>query len=206
VNFTGFPFPLGPLFARRTVRTQVDDGIWTFEQEQSLVNIAVNVRMTVIRLECGGLWVHNPVAPTDECIALLQELDMPVRYIVLGSAQYEHKVFVGPFARRCPDAKVFTVPEQWSWPVDLPSAFFGIFAEGELKDADAEAPWASRLSSACCSLRSGLAFHTAQLSVPSSTSAQRRSFAQMLWSMCQRVLQRCLTAVNFRHWVAQVET
>ena len=33
LNFTGFPFPLGPLFARRTVRTQVDERIWTFEQE-----------------------------------------------------------------------------------------------------------------------------------------------------------------------------
>mmetsp|Transcript_69693 Transcript_69693/g.154215 ORF Transcript_69693/g.154215 Transcript_69693/m.154215 type:complete len:482 (-) Transcript_69693:45-1490(-) len=145
VNFTGFPFPLGPLLHRRTVRTQVGDGIWTFEQEQSLANIKVNVRMTAIRLESGGLWIHNPVAPTEECVALLAELGLPVEFVVLGSAQYEHKIFVGPFSRRWPDAKVFTVPEQWSWPIDLPSAFFGIFSAGELKDRDTETPWAAEI-------------------------------------------------------------
>lgn len=121
------------------------DGIWTFEQEQSLLNIAVNVRMTVIRLNDGTLWVHNPVAPTDECLALLRELDLPVSYIVLGCAQYEHKIFVGPFSRRFPDAKVYTVPQQWSWPLDLPSALYGIFATGEIKDRDSDAPWANEI-------------------------------------------------------------
>jgi len=158
VNFTGFPFPLGPLFERRTIRTEVGDGIWTFEQEQSLANISVNVRMTVIRLESGGLWVHNPVAPTDECDALLRELGLPVEYIVLGCAQYEHKVFVGPFARRWPDAKVFTVPQQWSWPLDLPSAFYGIFAAGELKDRDESAPWAAEIEQRLLCPRDRLGF------------------------------------------------
>lgn len=145
INVTGFPFPLGPLLARRTVRRNVGDGIWTFEQEQSLANIAINVRMTAIRLADGSLWIHNPVAPTDECLDLLRELGLPVRYIVLASAQYEHKIFVGPFSRRFPDAKVYTVPQQWSWPLDLPVALFGIFAAGELKDRDSEAPWASEI-------------------------------------------------------------
>lgn len=142
LNFTGFPFPLGPVFARRTVRTQIGDGMWTFEQEQKLANIAVNVRMTAIKLEDGSLWVHNPVAPTEECNALLRDLDLPVKYIVLGSAQYEHKIFVAPFARRWPDAKVYTV-QQWSWPLDLPSAFYGIFAT-ELKDGE-DTPWSSEI-------------------------------------------------------------
>lgn len=145
VNITGFPFPLGPIFARRTVRKEVGDGIWTFEQEQSLANIAVNVRMTAIRLECGGLWIHNPVAPTEECVQLVSELGLPVRYIVLGSVQYEHKIFVGPFSRRWPDAEVYLTPQQWSWPIDLPSALYGIFAAGELKDGDTETPWAAEI-------------------------------------------------------------
>mmetsp|Transcript_22393 Transcript_22393/g.40348 ORF Transcript_22393/g.40348 Transcript_22393/m.40348 type:complete len:467 (-) Transcript_22393:38-1438(-) len=145
LNVTGFPFPLGPIFARRTVRTQIGEGMWTFEQEQSLANIAVNVRMTAIRLENGKLWIHNPIAPTEECNQLLQELGLEVEYIVLGSAQYEHKIFVSPFARRWPDAKVYTVPQLWSWPIDLPSAFYGIFSAGDLKDADSEAPWAAEI-------------------------------------------------------------
>mmetsp|Transcript_10007 Transcript_10007/g.22378 ORF Transcript_10007/g.22378 Transcript_10007/m.22378 type:complete len:479 (-) Transcript_10007:104-1540(-) len=145
VNLTGFPFPLGPLLARRTVRKKVGDGIWTFEQEQSLANIAVNVRMTAIELESGGLWIHNPVAPTEECVALVAELGLPVRFIVLGSTQYEHKIFVGPFSRKWPDAKVFLTPQQWSWPLDLPSQLYGIFPEGDLKDGDKNTPWAAEI-------------------------------------------------------------
>jgi hypothetical protein len=40
--------------------------VWTFEQTQALENFSVYtpVRMTVIRLKSGGLWVHAPVAPT----------------------------------------------------------------------------------------------------------------------------------------------
>jgi len=144
-NITGFPFPLGPLFARKTVRTQVGDGMWTFEQEQSLANIAVNVRMTVIRLEDGSLWVHNPIAPTEECVALMEELGMPVKYIVLGSTQYEHKIFVGPFSRRWPDAKIWVVNQQWSWPLDLPVALLGVFTAGELKDGATDLPWADEI-------------------------------------------------------------
>mmetsp|Transcript_108528 Transcript_108528/g.346365 ORF Transcript_108528/g.346365 Transcript_108528/m.346365 type:complete len:504 (-) Transcript_108528:73-1584(-) len=144
-NFTGFPFPLGPLFERQTVRREIGDGMWSFEQEQSLANIAVNVRMTVIRLKCGGLWVHNPVAPTAQCTELLRALGAPVKFIVLGCAQYEHKIFVGPFARRWPDAKVYITPQQWSWPIDLPSQLYGIFPVGELRDADADAPWADEI-------------------------------------------------------------
>eukprot|EP00435_Cladocopium_sp_Y103_P056870 s640_g19.t1 len=161
LNFTGFPFPLGPVFARRTVRTQIGDGMWTFEQEQKLANIAVNVRMTAIKLEDGSLWVHNPVAPTEECNALLRELGLPVKYIVLGSAQYEHKIFVAPFARRWPDAKVYTV-QQWSWPLDLPSAFYGIFAT-ELKDGE-DTPWSAEIDKKllCPKDRLGLGYSAAE--------------------------------------------
>jgi hypothetical protein len=49
------------------VCSQVERGsIWTFEQEQALgfSNVTTNVRMTVIKLRSGGLWVHAPIAPT----------------------------------------------------------------------------------------------------------------------------------------------
>mmetsp|Transcript_46348 Transcript_46348/g.110345 ORF Transcript_46348/g.110345 Transcript_46348/m.110345 type:complete len:480 (-) Transcript_46348:24-1463(-) len=144
-NFTGFPFPLGPFTERRTVRKQVGDGMWTFEQVQCLANISINVRMTVIKLECGGLWVHNPIAPTEECINMIKELGAPVKYIVLGTTQYEHKIFVGPLSRRWPEAQVYTVPQQWSWPIDLPPALVGIFSKGDLKDKDTTTPWAGEI-------------------------------------------------------------
>ncbi len=67
INITGFPFPLGPITQRKTYRYEVDPGrIWTFEQRQSLgfTSVSTSVRMTVIKLKDGGLWVHAPVAPT----------------------------------------------------------------------------------------------------------------------------------------------
>ena len=45
--------------------------MWCFEQEQSLggSNVSTNVRMTVIKLRSGGLFVHAPIAATrsDAC-------------------------------------------------------------------------------------------------------------------------------------------
>ncbi|KAI8465795.1 MAG: hypothetical protein J3K34DRAFT_525046 [Monoraphidium minutum] len=146
-NITGFPFPIGPFFERNTVRTEVVKGqVWTFDQTQSLdvFEVFTPVRMTVIKLKSGGLWVHAPVAPTDECIALLKELGAPVEYIVLPTFAYEHKVFVGPFSRRFPQAKVYTAPFQWSYPLNLPLQFFGIFPEGEVREGE-DAPWGDEI-------------------------------------------------------------
>jgi hypothetical protein len=44
--------------------------IWTFDQTQSFpFAVFTPVRMTVIKLKSGGLWVHAPVAPTQVCSA-----------------------------------------------------------------------------------------------------------------------------------------
>jgi len=54
------------------VHPQVDKGrLWLFEQEQSLggSNVTTVVRMTVLKLKSGGLWVHAPVAPTRQVSA-----------------------------------------------------------------------------------------------------------------------------------------
>ncbi|GFH33280.1 uncharacterized protein HaLaN_32627, partial [Haematococcus lacustris] len=46
-----------------------------------LFDVYTPVRMTVIKLKSGGLWVHAPVAPTEECVRLVKELGAPVEYI-----------------------------------------------------------------------------------------------------------------------------
>lgn len=69
LNLTGYPFPLGPITRRATIRKELVRGtIWGFEQPQSLggSNVTANVRMTIVRLQSGGLWVHAPIAPTRE--------------------------------------------------------------------------------------------------------------------------------------------
>ncbi|RVW30429.1 hypothetical protein CK203_088833 [Vitis vinifera] len=239
LNFTGFPFPLGPFLNRRTIRTEVvffifvfasdfppilffkfqelgvsltshtipnlsrkiqalnlgllktcipdaiggcciqdveqvavKDCIWLFEQEQALgfSSVSTNIRMTVIKLKSGGLWVHAPIAPTKECIQflgglskngtvlegygiwdcfaswqLVKELGAPVEYIILPTFAYEHKIFVGPFSRKFPQAQIWVAPRQWSWPLNLPLEFFGIFRAKTLKDEDMSTPWASEI-------------------------------------------------------------
>ena len=130
--FTGFPFPLGPFTERKTVESELVKGrVYSFEQEIRLSGISANVRCTVFRMRDNHLLVYNPVAPTDEFLAQLKALDSKgVAHILLGATPYEHKVFVGPFARRFPEAKVWAVPDQWSFPVDLPAPLLGIDTKG----------------------------------------------------------------------------
>uniref|UniRef100_A0ACD5U1U3 Uncharacterized protein n=1 Tax=Avena sativa TaxID=4498 RepID=A0ACD5U1U3_AVESA len=147
-NITGFPFPLGPFLNRRTLRTEAVKGsVWLFEQEQALgfSSVSTNTRMTVVKLRSGGLWVHAPIAPTKECIQLIKELGAPVEHIVLPTFAYEHKVFLGPFSRKFPKAQVWVAPRQWSWPVNLPLEFFGVFRSKPLEDEDDGTPWAAEI-------------------------------------------------------------
>ena len=53
-----------------------------------------------------------------------------VSHILLGATAYEHKIFVGPFARKFPAAKVWAVPGQWSFPVNLDEKLLGIDPRG----------------------------------------------------------------------------
>ncbi|MGF1542032.1 MAG: DUF4336 domain-containing protein [Pleurocapsa sp.] len=122
--------PIYPYGKRRTLRKEiVKDTIWTFEQLQGIFYVVVPIRMTVIKLDAGGLLVYAPVAPTVECIRLVRELEAEhgyVKYIILSTISgLEHKVFVGPFARHFPQAKVFVAPNQWSFPVNLPLSWLG---------------------------------------------------------------------------------
>ena len=59
---------------------------------QGVLDVIVNIRMTVVQLKSGGLFVYAPIAPTVECLRLLRELDAPVQYIVLPTSAVEHKV------------------------------------------------------------------------------------------------------------------
>lgn len=45
-----------------------------------------------------------------ECVRLVKELELPIEYIVLPTFAYEHKIFLGPFSRAFPQAKVWIAP------------------------------------------------------------------------------------------------
>lgn len=123
--------PLYPYGKRRTLRQEVvKESIWTFDQIQGVLYVVTQIRMTVVKLDEGGLLVFAPVAPTRECIRLVKELVAEhgdVKYIILPTVSgLEHKVFVGPFARRFPQAQVFVAPNQWSFPLNLPLSWLGL--------------------------------------------------------------------------------
>jgi hypothetical protein len=123
--------PLYPYGQRRTIRQEVvKETIWTFDQLQGILYVVVPVRMTVVRLSQGGLLVYAPVAPTGECLRLVNELVTEygdIKYIILPTISgIEHKVFVGPFARYFPRAQVFVAPDQWSFPLNLPLSWLGL--------------------------------------------------------------------------------
>ncbi|MEM9154118.1 MAG: DUF4336 domain-containing protein, partial [Cyanobacteria bacterium P01_F01_bin.33] len=123
--------PLYPYGQRRTLRFEiVKDWVWSFEQLQGILHVIVPIRMTVVRLATGGLLVYAPVAPTPECLRWVRELVQEygdVKYIILPTVSgIEHKIFVGPFARRFPHAEVFVAPHQWSFPLNLPLSWLGL--------------------------------------------------------------------------------
>ena len=140
--------PLYPYGQRRTLRREIiANQVWTFDQMQGILYVVVPIRMTVVRLESGGLLVYAPVAPTPECIHLVNELVTDhgdVKYIILPTVTgLEHKVFVGPFARKFPKAQVYAVQHQWSFPLNLPLSWLG-FPKGRthwLPENPADAPF-----------------------------------------------------------------
>ena len=108
---------LPPVSGRATVRTAIGrdggDGMWSFEQLLVFTNVSATIRMTVVRLDDGTLWVHAPVAPTGECLSLLRELGT-VNHIVLPVSALEHKAFFGPFVRQFPNAMTWVAPGQYA--------------------------------------------------------------------------------------------
>ncbi len=126
-----FTLPIYPYSKRRTIRQEViKDIVWTFDQLQGVLYVVVPIRMTVVKLAGGGLLIYAPVAPTPECIRLVNELVIEhglVKYIILPTISgLEHKVFVGPFARCFPNAQIFVAPNQWSFPLNLPLSWLGL--------------------------------------------------------------------------------
>lgn len=126
--------PVAPFNRRRTIRYQVGPGIYAFDQLIGIYYVHVPIRMSVMAVHANdeqkrGLVVYAPVAPTTECLALMQELidqHGPVRDIILPSVAVEHKVNAGPFARAFPNANFYIADQQYAFPLNLPNSFLGL--------------------------------------------------------------------------------
>ena len=140
--------PIGPYKTKQTIIEEVvPNKIWTLDQKFGILNVQVPVRMTVIKLSTGGLFVYDPIAATPECVSFMRDLEKehgPVKHIVLGSVAIEHKVYAGVFAQKFKEASVWLQGGQYSFPSDLPNSFLG-YPAGRTKPipekGDAPAEW-----------------------------------------------------------------
>ena len=121
--------PVGPYKTKQTIQIEIVPGkIWTFDQKFGILNVQVPLRMTVIKLSTGGLFVYDPIAATPECVNFVRDLEKehgPVKHIVLGSVAIEHKAYAGVFAQKFKEAQVWLQDGQYSFPSDLPPSFLG---------------------------------------------------------------------------------
>ena len=141
--------PVGPYKRKKTImETIVPNSVWTFDQKFGILNVQVPLRMTVIKLDGGGLFVYDPIAATPELLGYMKELEQehgPVKHIVLGSVAIEHKVYAGVFAQKFKNAQVWVQPGQYAFPQNLPIPFLG-FPVGRtnvipFNEADAPSDW-----------------------------------------------------------------
>lgn len=121
--------PVGTYKSKKTLFKEIVPGkIWTLDQKFGILNVQVPLRMTVVKLAGGGLWVYDPVAATPECVEMIKGLieeHGPLKHIVVGSVAVEHKVYAGVLAQKFPEAQVWLQPGQYSYPFNLPDSFLG---------------------------------------------------------------------------------
>ena len=58
---------------------KIADNLWIVDGEEVLMNfklfkVPFSTRMTVIRLQNGGLWVHSPINPSDNLLFEIKQL------------------------------------------------------------------------------------------------------------------------------------
>ena len=82
--------------------------LWVVDAEpMRIMGAAVPVRMTVVRLGDGGLWLHSPTRFDPALLAALEALG-PVRHLVAPNVA--HWTFLKGWQRACPDAVTWAAP------------------------------------------------------------------------------------------------
>src|SRR3954454_24552340 len=89
------------------LRELAPDQLWVAEMPASRMGFEYGARMTVIRLQDGGLFVHSPIALDPPLRQAIDRLG-PVRVIV--SPSRFHYMHVPEFARAYPEARLYAVP------------------------------------------------------------------------------------------------
>jgi Domain of unknown function (DUF4336) len=128
-------------YSLRMSLTAVAPGLWSIAHTMRFPGgVRIPTRMSVVRLGEGDLWVHSPI-PVDDALAAEIAALGQVRYVVAPSAS--HHIFVGPFAARFPEAKLFAAPGVAKKHPEL--TFAGTVGRKEDGDEDAALPWAGAI-------------------------------------------------------------
>lgn len=85
----------------------VAEGLWIVDGALSRAGVRIPVRMTVLRLGSGGLWLHSPTRVTPGLRAEL-EREGPVAHLVAPS--FAHWTFAKDWQAACPTATTWAAP------------------------------------------------------------------------------------------------
>jgi hypothetical protein len=87
----------------------VAEGVWIVDSGPiHVLGMPLPVRMTVIRLSGGDLWLHSPTPFND---SLKRELEQLGRIRHLVAPNVAHWSFLQDWQRACPDAETWAAPE-----------------------------------------------------------------------------------------------
>jgi len=153
-----FPTLFDPLYGeaiRETIKRPLGPNIFALEQNLALGPLETPLRCVVVRLDDGTLWVHAPLAPTEEFFELVESCAgasgnaAAVAHVVAPTYALEHKVFVKDALKRWPNARLWTSPGQFSFPFSVSEQLvFGKKVSGIFKDSDkydTQVPWTHEL-------------------------------------------------------------
>jgi hypothetical protein len=95
------------------------ENLWTASSSLRMAKLFdFPIRMVVVRLSGGGLWLHSPIALDDALVGEIAQLGR-VEHIVAPSCY--HHVFAGKARERFPDAKFWAAPGLDKKRSDLPA-------------------------------------------------------------------------------------
>lgn len=125
----------------------IAEEVWAMVQPFGMMGLDAMLRMTVIRLADGTLFVHSPIDLTRECRHLIKAIGGPVSHIVIPNNSPEHWYFVPQWALVFPEANIHVAPGlQRHWSTN--EGMFGeVRVHAVLSDA-APAEWSSEIEQA----------------------------------------------------------
>ena len=90
------------------VLKSVADGVWIVDSEPlHIAGLRMPVRMSVIRLSSGELWLHSPTRFGKRLQQQLEEFG-PIRHLV--APNIAHWSFIKDWQRHCPDTTLWAAP------------------------------------------------------------------------------------------------